>query len=188
MTRWKNSGCVPRSVNAMLRNSPTTTSGCFYALQSQPETSVRDFTQHLDPSLTFRGVMACKGTTSKLTLRVGIAGAYFGTAPKTKSHYQRRHLRYLESGEVPDAEGASEYHCAHHRGFLSVGKCLRRRRPATELLQWGSAYQTFHEKSGSVLSPGKCDQWTSIDPARDTETETKGNCRPPCGALRRKWN
>jgi hypothetical protein len=50
-----------------LRNSPGITSGCFHVLKSQPETSVRDFAQHLDPSLT---------------LRVGIDGTYFGTVPK----------------------------------------------------------------------------------------------------------
>ena len=55
-----------------LRNSPGITSGCFPALKSQPETSVRDFAQHLDPSLTLR--VGIDGTYSELFLSLDHSG------------------------------------------------------------------------------------------------------------------
>ena len=66
--RWCYDERKPRTFFWPVRDSPKITSGCFHALKSQPDTSVRDFVQHLDPSLT---------------LRVGIYGTYFGTVPKS---------------------------------------------------------------------------------------------------------
>jgi len=45
--RW-----VESFVGRGIWNSPRTTSRCFHALKPRPETSARDFAQHLDPSLT----------------------------------------------------------------------------------------------------------------------------------------
>ena len=61
-------------------------------MKSQPETSVRDFAQHLDPSLT---------------LRVGVDGTYFGTVPKSQQLVTIDKLVGVQERETDIRQGSS---------------------------------------------------------------------------------